>query len=258
MDWLPAITTTTILGAAIWLGKTLLAERLKASIGSEISEELEKLRSEIREKEKQIDLLRSGALSSSAHRRNSLYERKVKAVENIWCAITSMAGAENISAMLARMKYDLLQKETARNETLRSSFNNVGAMFDLTKLDLSLADNARPFLTKMAWAYYSAYTAIVFQSVVRFEMLKRGVGNDLSDNEKVVALVKKALPQYDSYIEEFSGNTLHYLLDELKIRLLSELESILNGEGEDQESIKCAAEILEAADRLRKNSYTGA
>lgn len=62
-DWLPALTTTTLFGGALWLARSLISTRLTNSVKSEFDSKLEILRSELKSKEAQIESLRSGAMS---------------------------------------------------------------------------------------------------------------------------------------------------------------------------------------------------
>jgi hypothetical protein len=68
MDWFPAITTTGILAAALWLSRNVIITRLKASVQHEFDTKLagiqsdlrkseEGLRAELRAKERQIEAL---------------------------------------------------------------------------------------------------------------------------------------------------------------------------------------------------------
>lgn len=251
MDWIPAITTTALLGVAAWLGRNALLERLKGSISHEFNEKLENVRAELREKESQIDALRSGALSGVQHRQAVLYGRRLKATEDLWKAVVSMAGAKNISAMMAAIKFDEAAKEAAHNPKLREVFKTMGgAFFNPEKLDLSDALKSRPYVSELAWAYYSAYQSIVMHSIILLEALKAGLDKDFSKFEEMTKLVKVALPHQEPYIEKYGTSAFHYLLDELELKLLSEIKKMLNGIEADQESLEKAAKILKEADSL--------
>ncbi|MDO8341651.1 MAG: hypothetical protein Q7T48_00465 [Cellvibrio sp.] len=250
MDWLPAITTTSLLALALWLTKSAILERLKGAVQHEFNEKLEKVKTELREKENQITALRAGALSGASHRQVALYERKLKAAEKLWSAVNSLSGGKGISSIMAAIKFEAAARESARNPLARKAFEMVGKTFDLTKVDFSGAYRARPFVSRLAWAYYSAYQSIIFQSVIRLEALKAGTQEDFSKGKELVALVLAALPHHKSYFEENADQTLHYLLDELEEKVLLEIEKILNGELEDEQSLERAAKILKASEIL--------
>ena len=253
MDWLPSITTTTLLGAALWLCRNVLLQRLQNSVRHEFDEKLENIRSKIREKESQIEALRSGVLDGVSHRQAILYERKLKATEEIWAAVSSMAGAKQISEIMSQIKFEAAAKESEKNPQAREIFKAVGKSFDPEKIDALSAFRARPFVSKLVWAYYSAYKAIISQSILRLEALKAGWGQDFSKSEEMVALVKAALPHHGQHIERYGRENVHYFLDELETKILSEIENILKGKLDDNESLNTAANILKAADALFNN-----
>jgi hypothetical protein len=250
MDWIPAISTTSVLGVTIWLGRDILIQRLRGSIQHEFNGKLEKLRADMRDKESQIEALRSGALSGVQYRQAALYDRKLKATEDIWNAVVSMAVAKNVSAFIATIKFDEAAKEAAQNEQIREAFKAMGDAFDLKALDLSGASKSRPYVSKLAWAYYSAYQSIVMRAVLQMEMLKAGIDIDLSKKEEVLNLIKVALPHHEGYIEKYGLGASHYLLEELELKILAQIENTLKGVENDQESLEKAARILREADSL--------
>lgn len=253
VDWFPAITTTSLLAGVLWLAKNAIQERLKGAVQHEFNEKLEKFKSELQEKENQITVLRSSVLTTASHRHTILNDRKLKAVEDIWGAVISMAAAKNISSMFSQLNFGALSKETVRNPQAREIWQVVGAGFDFKAVDTISACRSRPFLSKSIWAYYSAYKAIVFQSVVRLESLKAGAEDDWSKGADMIALAKVALPHKQEYIEKYGAETLHYLLDELEAKILEEIDNFLIGNFEDIAHLESAAKILHASDQLMKN-----
>jgi hypothetical protein len=79
INWIPAVSTTSLLALALWLMRSLIVTRLKRSVQHEFDTKLEILRTELRNSEElfkaelrakdaQIELLRSGAISGLASR----------------------------------------------------------------------------------------------------------------------------------------------------------------------------------------------
>lgn len=79
LPWLPAITTTSLFAAALWFSRQLVVTRLAKSIEHEFDQKIESLRAdfcaaeerlkaELRKKETEMAVLRSGALSALASR----------------------------------------------------------------------------------------------------------------------------------------------------------------------------------------------
>lgn len=74
INWLPALSSTSLLVVALWLSRHLIAERLKNAVKHDYDKQIETLRTELRKneesfkselkaKQSQIEALRSGALS---------------------------------------------------------------------------------------------------------------------------------------------------------------------------------------------------
>lgn len=79
IDWLPAITTSSLFAAALWIGRHLILTRLTKSVEYEFGQKIEALRAQLREgeerlkadlraKEIEIAALRSGAMTALASR----------------------------------------------------------------------------------------------------------------------------------------------------------------------------------------------
>lgn len=73
MDWIPAISTTSLLAIVLWLGRNLIITRLTNSVRHEYDQKIETLKASLKKSEEsfkaelqakasQIDALRSGAL----------------------------------------------------------------------------------------------------------------------------------------------------------------------------------------------------
>lgn len=261
LDWLPAITTTSLIAVALWLARNLIRTRLTKSVEYEFNTKLEALRTELRKaeeqfkadirtKEAEMAALRGGVLNAMSTRQVALDKRRLEAVDQVWSAVNSLAPAKRISAQMAIIKFDVAVEETGKKLNARQVFQIMGSGFDLKKIDLAGAAKARPFLTPMAWALFTAYQAIVMQSVVKLELLKSGVGKDFVDHKTTANLVKLALPHYAAYVDEHGDAGYHYLLDELEQRLLQELQRMVSGAESDKASVERAAEIVKLSGEL--------
>jgi hypothetical protein len=263
MDWIPAVTTTTLLAAALWLARKLIITRLSRSVQHEFDKKLElvradlraseeKLKSVLREKEAEISALRSGALSAIAGRQAAIEKRRLEAIDQIWAAFNSLAHARGLAAQMAIIKFEEAAKESVRNPKARQLFEIMGSGFDLLKIDGASADKARPFISPMAWAIFAAYRAIVMHGVVKWQILKSGIGEaNLIDSDAVKKLVLAALPHYKDYLEKHGTDTLYYSLEGLESQLLSELKTLLKVSEFDKASVEQAAEIVRLANELQ-------
>lgn len=251
-NWIPALTTTSLFGVALWLARTLIVTRLKNSVKSEFDTKLEVLRSELKSKEAQIESLRTGAMSGLITRQGALYKRKLEAIDQIWGAVKEIEKAKYISATMATLKFEECVKVSAKNPQFRTFIETIGGEFDLARVNLSGAALARPFITPLAWAYYSAYSSILVLAVMKMQILKIGVndGEKFLNFESSNNLLKTVLPSRADYIDKYGTSAHHYLLDEIEQLLLVELKNIQDGLEADKENAKRAAEITKEVEKV--------
>ncbi len=264
-DWIPAISTTSLLAFALWLLRSVISTRLTKSVQNEFDGKLEVLRTNLRKseesfkadlraKETQIEVLRSGAMSALASRQAALDKRRIEAVDQLWSAVTALAPARWASTLMATIKFDAAAKEAAKNPQLRKIFETIGESIDPKKIGSSDASKARPFVSQISWALFSAYQAIVWLAVTQLQMLKAGLDMPHVINSDVISkIIQVALPHHTDYIQKYGASAYHYLLDELESRLLEELQNILQGAESDKASVKQAAEILKESELLMKS-----
>jgi len=250
--------------------RSVITTRLTKSVQYEFDKKLEVLRTDqrkseeafkadLRAKDAQIDLLRSGAISSLASRQAVLDKRRIEAVDQLWSAIVELAPAKVASAWMAHIKFDAAAKEAAKNLRFRKLFEMFGETLDPKKFQGTSASKVRPFVSEMAWAIFSAYQAIVLFAVVQVSVLKAGLDvPDALDTSAVTKLVQAVLPHQSSYLEQYGASGYHYLLDELESRLLKELQNILRGGESDRASVEQAAVILKESERVMETISSAA
>lgn len=261
-DWIPAVSTTSLLAFAVWLMRSIIATRLTKSVQHEFDSKLEVLRTQLRKseesfkadlraKEVQIELLRSGAISGLASRQAVLDKRRIEAVEQLWSAVTELAPAKAASVWMAVIKFDAAAKEAAKNPQFRQIFEALGSGLDLKKLGSTGASKVRPFVSEISWAIFSAYQAILLFAVTRLHMLKSGLDvPDVLDTSAITKLIQAALPHRAAHLEKYGVAGYHYLVDELESTLLKELQNILKGQESDKASVEQAAAILQESERV--------
>lgn len=260
LDWIPAISTTSLLGCVLWLLRSVISTRLKSSVQHEFDEKLETLRTtlrnseesfkaDLRSKENEIAILRSGAISGLSSRLVVLDRRRIDAVEQLWAAVTALAPAKAVSATMAVIKFDAAVKVAADNPKAREMFAAIGGQLDKQKMYTSDADKARPFVSDIAWALFSAYRAIVAAAVIRLELLKTGLDMpEVLDTVATDKLITTALPHQAEYVKKFGADAYHHLLDEVESRLLDELRKMLQGVESDKATVEQAARILKESE----------
>ena len=268
--WFPSLTTAGMLSAVAWLAREWIGARLTKTIQHEFDRKLEKLRSDlreseeklkarIREKEGEIAALRSGALSALASRHAALDKRRLEAIDQIWSAFNALAPARSLATSMGFIKFESAAEIAERDPKARQFFEMLGGGFDMSKLDLSDADKARPYLTPMVWAVFSTIRAVAMHSAMRWMVLKGGLGKqDYGDSDAIRALVVKVLPHYEDYLKEHGPSVYYYVLQALEERLLEVLRTMMSGVETDRASLEQAAEIVRAANELQRSTLEAA
>lgn len=263
ITWFPALTTAGLLTAVIWLARKAISARLTRSIQHEFDKKIESVRSDLRaseerlkaqlrEKEAEITALRGGALSVLAGRHTAIAKRRLEAVDQLWTAFNSLSPARGIAATMSVVKFEEAAKVAERDPKARQLFESIGAGFDQSKIDHASAAKARPFVSPMAWAVFVAYSALSMHSVMRWHVLKGGLGTkDFTDRNGIEKLVVAVLPHYKDYLETHGPDVYYYVLDALEEKLLAELQAMLTSSEFDKASVEQAAEIIRQANALQ-------
>lgn len=123
IDWIPSLLTTSVFAGILWLCRQLIITRLTNAVKHEYDAKLESLKAEIRSKESDIQALRDGALSGIINRSSVLYERRLKAVEELWETVTSLASAKNISSKLALLNIEAISKKVVHDDKIQQMVN---------------------------------------------------------------------------------------------------------------------------------------
>jgi len=256
IDWLLSTgSTATLLGLVAFLARNLILTRLKASVQHEFNEKLENLRAELRKseesfkadlrgKETQIEVLRSGALSGLVTRQEVLDKRRLEAIDQLWVGIEKLAPLKAASSMMATVDFNKSLAMASQNQKVRDFFATIGNTFALDKLEKVDVHKARPFVSELAWALFSAYQAILYHAVVQVQMLKVGADANLLNAEHVPKLAKAALPWWAEYIDKVGSAGYTNMLEPLEGELLKELQRMMRGEEADKVSVEQAAKIM--------------
>jgi hypothetical protein len=216
-------------------------------VRAEFRKSEERFKSALRDREAEIATLRSNVFAGSAARQALLDKRRFEAVEKVWTAVNDLAQLKALSAMMAVLNFRAVAKE-AGNPKMQQFLSVIGSTApDFQKLK-NVARDERPFLPEIAWAYFAAYTTILYASLARFMVLKTGVSEPekFLTNDAAQKILKAALPHQSKFIDENEPEVYHYLLEEIEGYLLIELRKILEGKEADQAAAARAKEIMDA------------
>jgi hypothetical protein len=266
-DWIPAISTSTILAVLGFAIGPYYKGRIEKGIQYNFDLKLEELRSRfrigeeefkanLRTKDDQISVLRSGALSGMVSRQEVLDKRRLEALEKLWGGVIDRWPLKHLSRMVVviNMDYalDAAAQQTEEARRIREFAEVIWKSSGLDSLkSMESSDKERPFIPPIVWALFSAYRQILNLSVAQISVLRTGAGKKiLADPKDIVALVKSALPHQSKLVDEFGSGALPHLLEELEEKLLAEIIASLNSAASDNRSIEQAAAILKAVERV--------
>jgi len=156
--------------------------------------------------------------------------------------------------MMARVNFDVAAKEAPEKDNVRRFFEVIGKPANNLANIKNPALNEEPFVSPLAWAYLSAYQTIIIMACARAKALELGVddASSLFQKQNMQKLLKEALPHQTEFIEKYDFEAYHFLLDELKGKLLDELRKVLEGKEDDTNSITRAAEIMAMVKNVEK------
>ncbi len=214
---------------------------------AELRKNEERFKSELRDREAEIAILRNNVLAGSAGRQTLLDKRRFEAAEKVWTAVNDLAPLKHLSSMMAVVNF----KEVAKNAgdpKIQQFLSFIGSAAPDTEKLNNVARDEQLFLPELAWAYFAAYKTILYGNLLRYKVLKSGISEPekILTNDLTKKILKAALPHQCSFIDENQPETYHFLLEEIEGYLLMELRKILEGKDADQASAMRAKEILDA------------
>jgi hypothetical protein len=258
--WLSIVSICISLGgpAAIFVARNWLSDWISKGVQhgfdvkmeelrAEVRKNEERFKSDLRDREAEIATLRADVFAGSASRRSLLDKRRFEAAEKVWTAVNDLAQLKGLSNTMAILNFKAMAKE-ASNPKMQLFLSTIGGVApDIDKLK-NVARDERLFLPEIAWAYFFAYTTILYRAFTRFKVLR--IGLDDADkyltNDGTKTILKAALPHQSKWIDEHEPETYHFLLEEIEGYLLTELRKILEGKDADQTAATRAKQIMEA------------
>jgi hypothetical protein len=268
--WFP-ISLYVGTGIVIFAGRNLIKSWIEKGIQHRFDARLEELRAEFRAaeeelksdlriKEADIIALRDGPLSGRTQRQALVDARRIDAIQKLWEGIVALTPFKGLSAAMAPLNVDALAKRA--NEPKVKEFIGVISTVVNRNPDVlanNPAKNERPFVSPLAWAYFFAYLTIVSIAFANMKLLEVGTENlsELFAKESIRNFLKTVLPHRAEFIDRNEPMTYYYLLDEIEVLLLEELQKMLRGEDLDTAGVEQAARIMEMARTLSKEPAAG-
>jgi DNA-binding protein Fis len=253
------------IGGLIFIGRNWIKARIEQSVRSGFEARLEALRSdlrrseeelksELRSKETEITALRDGILSGRTQRQALLDKRRLEAVDGLWAAFTTLAPFAMVSKMMTSINFDVAAREAHQYPNMQPLFQMISGgdqTENFAKVAQHPGKSQQPFVSPLAWAYFSAYQSVVIGAYMRAKVLEIGLENahKLINDEPIKDILKAALPHYSQFIDEQPVSAYHFLLEDLEKHLIAELQKMIRGDEQDQASVEQAARIMEMVEK---------
>jgi hypothetical protein len=270
MNWIPAITSTGLLAVVLWLLRNLISTRLKSSVRHEFDEKLEDVRSEHRKQESHIRAelqareaelaaLRSTVMSGMSGRQVEIDKRKLHAIDQLWDSVVTLAPARALAANLSVLNIDAVADRVQRDQKVQQFIEMLGLGIDAKQIDYVSASKARPFISPMVWATYSALQAVAGHALLQWHAIKNGLDpKGLVDEQKVTTLIKTALPNFSDILDKYGSRAWFHTLEPLENQLIVEVQRMLAGKDDDKARLERAAEILKQSNEVMRDNARSA
>jgi hypothetical protein len=225
MDWGLSISlaVNVVILAALLAGKKSIEAGIEKSIQHRLDAKLEATKSDLRAKEAEISALREMVLSGTAQRKALLDKRKLEAAERIWVSLARLAPFVVVSRSMRSINFDQAEKRAPKEPKLQHFFDLIAKRSLIDSFDKDQpAIHEQPFLSPLAWAYYSAYQAILMSAYSTARVLAEGLedAGQLLRRDNAKGLLKTILPHQSEWIESNDPSAYDCLLDEIKDLLL--------------------------------------
>lgn len=282
MNFVEQILSSAVVSAALvtsvaWLARTLIYERLKASVQHEFNEKLEVIRTDakqreallqaelraqdsrlqaaLRNREQQLQLLQSDVLNARASRQAALETRRLDAIDLLWSSFQGLAPLRLATKMMEPIDFNKALKESATDQKTRAFFSDIAKMAGVSteQLQARAADTpwkARLYVSDQSWKLFEAYQGVLNVFLLRLKQLEIGIDKDITLIEKSIAEVKEALPHYTDLLDKYGGDVLPILIDDLGKAFELSLLKMLKNEPSSAQDIEEVGSLMAAAEKL--------
>lgn len=253
-QWLATsgLAASIVVGIA-WATRKWLLAKISESVRYDYDTKLEGLRSELRAKESQIAALRDGALAHMVAAQTAASQRRLKAADDLWKAVTEWNALAGAVKHMEVIKFEECSAAIQAEPKLREFFQLLQKNIpDFAGIGVGSA-SARPYLSDLAWALYSAYMTVFIVAASQIKLLSEGVDArkffDFAATDKVLI---SALPDWELFIKQHGHSGYGQLVSVLSDKILIELRSAIAGEEQGAESVRRASEILKASEQANR------
>ncbi|AUQ71165.1 hypothetical protein PhaeoP54_02291 [Phaeobacter inhibens] len=252
-----SVTTAAVLGVIGFLFRGPLSRWLEAMFSERTQKRLAEFQAQIAKDQSEMSDLRQFVFSGQLRRNEALLEKQIQSAEALWGALIQNKRHRLTVDMMRTINIDKM------NEVLNSGRHSefVDGVSKMSGLDAFIeeaksektederktsraAELSRPFISPLAWAYYSASTSITMHAVVTLFAWKNGVDTLVLKNAELLEQVTRALPHQKEFLKEHGVGGTYFLVSELEEKLLAELRRFIRDGETSQELVEQATGIL--------------
>jgi hypothetical protein len=217
----------------------------------------ERLKSDLRAKEQQINTLVGATMAMRSSKQAVLDGRRLQAVEALMAAKAKLDRGKSAVTTMGTFNYPLVCKRVVTDEKLRQFFQMLSQTggHEAVSNESRHIDIERPFLAPSVWANFVAYRSIILLAMARMRLLANGMDQEgLLDEGSVISILKAAFPG----AVDFSPSGQYKLLEPLEQKLFDAIEDMLEGKEANANTIKQAKLIIRLttmAEELRSQAH---
>ncbi len=212
----------------------------------------ERLKSNLRDREAEIDSVRLNVLSGRSELVGILHRRRLAAIEKLWSATIQLSKVQVPSMMLSMLRVDTVSREISRNLQMQKFFQTIVPDEMLKSVGEIRAEEERPFVSELTWALFSAYNTIIITGLTYMKILSIGLEDSekLIKNDKINELVKAVLPHRSDWLDKHGPSSAYHLLEEIRNKLLQQIKSDLDSPEIDKENALRSASIMQHVNQI--------
>lgn len=262
-DWVfGTLSAAGVITLAAFLFRETLSKWLTSGVQHSFDKKLAELNGRIKDKQEQIDAMRSGALSVLSRQHENLNDRVLVACERLWEAVQHDKQCDVFLSMISRVNLrktmEMYNKNDADSEKIKEFFNGLWGESGIEdrlkekKLNVSLE---RLFLPDDIYVAYSAYTAISGHIILAISTMRFGTSTDLvKEKNETAEQIKKVLPHQAENIDKFALETYYLFREEIETIILRKLTDMLFGNERALKVVQGSADIINQARMAEINS----
>ena len=187
-------------------------------------------------------------LEVSSERAKAVSRREIEAAEAIWASVHKLNHLLAATKTADLLKFDAIESSSASD---RAKFKDIAKVFTSNFTpDFIESVNcqwARLYVNETAWAFYHAYSTVLFSGAVRMMALEKGLPiATIFDRAILKDAILEALPHQKPTFEKFPEIGSSLFLDELRQAILNELRKSIHGTRSTEKEAEKARAILDA------------